>query len=82
MSSHSVKLAKALRDLQNIKNIQGTAGNWNFSEYMHGMFNGIELAMAIMQDREPKFKDAPVQYLDGSSGKDKEVIKDENPTKN
>lgn len=74
MSSTSMKLAKALRDLQNCRNIQGTTGNWNFSEYMHGYFNGIELAMSIMQDREPKFKDAPVMYLDGTKGK--EVVND------
>lgn len=63
MSSHSVRLAKALRDLQNIKNIQGSKGNWDYDPYMHGMFNGIELAMAIMQDREPVFKDAPNEWL-------------------
>lgn len=59
MSSHSVKLAKALRHLQWVKDIQGSKGNWDYDPYMHGMYNGIELAMAIMQDREPVYKDAP-----------------------
>ena len=59
MSSHSVKLAKALRQLQWVKDIQGSKGNWDYDPYMHGMYNGIELAMAIMQDREPVYKDAP-----------------------
>lgn len=60
----SIKLARALRDLKRIKDIQGADGNWNYSPYMMGMFNGIELAMAIMQDREPVYKEQPESYLD------------------
>lgn len=56
MSSHSVKLAKALRDLERIKNAFGYVANTNPDAYSIGLFNGIECAMAIMQDREPKIK--------------------------
>lgn len=56
MSSHSIKLAKALRDLQRIKEIQGSKCNAEIDPYMQGFFNGIELSMAIMQDREPVYK--------------------------
>jgi hypothetical protein len=43
--------------------IQGYHGNWNYDEYMHGMYNGMELMMAIAENREPDFKDKPNQWL-------------------
>jgi hypothetical protein len=42
--------------------IQGYDGNWNYDEYMHGMYNGMELMMAIAENREPDFKDKPKQW--------------------
>jgi hypothetical protein len=40
-------------------NIQASCGNWNANHYMHGMFNGMEHMMAIMEDREPQFRSWP-----------------------
>ena len=45
--------AKALLD---VKNLQGTKGNYDVSPYMQGMYNGIELSVAILQGREPNYK--------------------------
>jgi hypothetical protein len=39
--------------------IQGTHGNWNYSPYMLGMFNGLDLAMAILEGREPEYRRDP-----------------------
>lgn len=38
MSSHSIKLTKALRDLQRIKEIQGSKCNAEIDPYMQGFF--------------------------------------------
>ena len=45
-----------LNDLRDVHKIQGSDGNWNCDEYMLGMFNGLELALALMEGREPEFR--------------------------
>lgn len=45
--------------IQDVHEVQGRHGNWNSSPYMLGMFNGLELALAIIEDREPQYKDKP-----------------------
>jgi len=47
---------KQLRDLKNVHNIQGYDGNWNNDQYMLGMFNGMELMLSIVEDREPAYR--------------------------
>ena len=44
-------------DLVNIHEIQGRDGNWNYDPYNTGLFNGLEMALSIMQEREPIFKE-------------------------
>lgn len=36
--------------------IQGADGNWNADPYMCGMFNGIELVLAQLENREPEYR--------------------------
>lgn len=43
--------------------IQGYDGNWNYDEYMFGMYNGMELMMAIVENREPVFKEKPTEWI-------------------
>ena len=43
--------------------IQGMDGNWNYNEYMYGMFNGMELMLAIAENREPIFKERPKKFI-------------------
>jgi hypothetical protein len=45
-----------LNKLKAVHAVQEEPGNWDANDYMRGMFNGLELATAIMEDREPKFK--------------------------
>lgn len=40
--------------------IQGYDGNWNFDPYMMGMYNGLEYALSLFENREPVYKSAPV----------------------
>lgn len=53
-----------LEAMKAVLKIQGSHGNWNYDSYMMGMYNGMELMMAIVEDREPVFKDAPEEWLD------------------
>lgn len=43
--------------------IQGYDGNWNYDEYMFGMYNGMELMLAIAENREPVFREKPEQWV-------------------
>lgn len=44
------------RKIKEVKWQQGQKGNWDYDEYMRGLYNGIELADAIIEDREPIYK--------------------------
>ena len=43
--------------------VQGIDGNWNYDPYMQGMYNGMEVVISLLEDREPVFKDAPDEWL-------------------
>lgn len=47
---------KQAADLKEVVHIQGQDGNWNFDPYMCGMFNGMELMLAIIENRDPVFR--------------------------
>ena len=56
VSAERALLAAKLRGLVEI---QARAGNWDFSAYTRGMFNGMELMLAVAEDREPRYRDYP-----------------------
>jgi hypothetical protein len=43
--------------------IQGYDGNWDYDEYMFGMYNGMELMLAIAENREPVYKEKPSEFI-------------------
>lgn len=46
--------------IRDLREIQGRDGTWNVSGYMRGMYNGLELALSIVEgERKPEFRDAP-----------------------
>ena len=47
---------RKISELKNLLEIQGQDGNWNADDYMQGMYNGMELVMAVIEDREPVFR--------------------------
>ena len=53
-----------IKDLENVKEIQCSDGNWNADPYMHGMANGIILSESIMKEEEPEFLEAPDRWLE------------------
>lgn len=46
-----------IEKLRRLLEIQGSDGNWNMSPYMTGLYNGMELALATMEGREPVYRD-------------------------
>lgn len=58
---------KIYEDLQTLMHTQGQSGNWNYDPYMHGMFNGMDLMLAILEDRDPEYRSAPKVWLDSIS---------------
>lgn len=53
---------KQIDDLRQIHEIQGLDGTWNYDPYHHGLYNGIELTLAIIENREPVYKEAPEKW--------------------
>jgi hypothetical protein len=49
-----------LENLKKLLEIQGLDGNWNYSHYMRGMYNGMELAVAVLDGRDPIYRDEPI----------------------
>ena len=54
---------KKLDAVKDLLRVQGVDGNWNYDPYMQGMYNGMEVVIAILEDREPIFKIAPEKWL-------------------
>ena len=48
-----------IKSLKDLVGIQGDDGNWNSDNYMLGLFNGMELALATIEGREPGFRWRP-----------------------
>lgn len=43
--------------------VQGRDGTWNYSPYLRGMYNGMEFMLSIVENREPVYRDEPEKYL-------------------
>lgn len=57
------RTADFLAPLRSQLKVQGSSGNWNYDPHMHGMYNGLECALATLEGREPKYKDAPSEWI-------------------
>lgn len=60
----AVSVMKALgldhwSETQSLLTVQGMPGNWDYDPYMHGMYNGMELILAVVEGRETAFRSAP-----------------------
>jgi hypothetical protein len=52
---------KRLEALRSLLEIQGRDGNWDYSSYMCGLYNGLELSRATMEGDEPRFRSRPAE---------------------
>ena len=55
-----------IESVRQMRDLQGMDGNWDYDPYMHGLFNGIEFALSLIEVREPKFRDAPQKWKNDS----------------
>jgi len=57
------ELNSDLVKLKKLTKTQCEDGNWNYDSYMHGMANGLILAVSCFEKEDPKFLDAPEKWL-------------------
>ena len=49
--------------LKEMLEVQGRDGTWNYDPYFHGMYNGMEVMLSVLEGREPIFREAPEKWL-------------------
>lgn len=54
---------KPLVKLKEMLEIQGRDGTWNYDHYFHGMYNGMEVMLAVLEGRDSVFREAPKKWL-------------------
>lgn len=47
---------KTIDELKKLVEIQGRPGNYDYSDYMLGIYNGMELMLATIEGRDPVYK--------------------------
>ena len=50
------RLADKLEDIRDVHHQQGQPGTWDSNQYMIGLYNGLELALSILEGRQPEFR--------------------------
>jgi hypothetical protein len=50
---------EVLKQLLELHAIQGSDGCWDRDDYMLGLYNGLELALSIVENRECRYKQRP-----------------------
>ena len=50
---------KKVDNLRDLHKVQSNDGNWDYDQYMLGMFNGLELALSIFEERQPQYRELP-----------------------
>jgi hypothetical protein len=50
------ELQAGYEDIKATHEIQGWDGNWDYDNYMCGLFNGLELALAYLERRGPNYR--------------------------
>lgn len=54
---------KKIYHIEEMVKIQCTDGTWNFDGYMHGMANGLIIALSALTGEEPKLLTAPKVWV-------------------
>ena len=52
-----------LEKLDDIIAVQADTGNWDYSEYMFGLLNGMLLARAVLSETNPDYPDRPDSWI-------------------
>ena len=57
-----------IEKLKELLDVQTRDGNWDYDPYMHGLANGLILALSVLMKERPKFLSAPKTW--GRDAKD------------
>jgi len=57
-------------EIRRDRDLQGQDGIWNMDPYMLGLYNGLELALSSVEDREPEFRRLLSNQKSSSEGTD------------
>ncbi len=49
-------MEEKLEEIRELHRIHGHEDYWTFDSYTKGIYNGLEMALAILEDRDPEFK--------------------------
>jgi|GEM_PF-5756981 len=52
-------MLQGVEALEDLLEVQCSDGNWDYDEYMHGMANGMILALSLFKAGEVEFLEAP-----------------------
>ena len=53
-----------IADAEDVFHIQGQQGNWDYDEYMHGMYNGMALILSIWKgEATPAYRNSPETFV-------------------
>jgi hypothetical protein len=55
----ALKLEREMKQLREVHAVQGRDGCWDIDDYMLGLYNGLELALSIVENRECRYKNRP-----------------------
>ncbi len=68
------QLVSRVKSIEDACKIQCSDGNWDYGPYMHGMANGLILALATMREVDPQYLDAPAEWREDKSPSLDEVV--------
>ncbi|WP_243357260.1 hypothetical protein [Bacillus litorisediminis] len=57
--SRYISMEKRIKNIAEILEIQGNDPSTEYDQYMIGLYNGLELALSQIEQREPVFKNVP-----------------------
>ena len=52
-----------IKAMKECMKIQGGKGNWDYDDYMCGMYNGMELMLSLAEKRDPMYRRLPQKSL-------------------
>ena len=59
MTQEALKLEREMKQLREVHAVQGRDGCWDIDDYMLGLYNGLELALSIVENRDCRYKQRP-----------------------
>lgn len=54
---------KDIKGIKDIVDLQGQNGNYDYDEYMLGLYNGMEMILSMIEKREPLFRKVPQSQM-------------------